>query len=130
MPFKFSNSSERELGGVHPDLVRVMRRAINESPIDFRVMEGLRSLAQQKVNVEKGVSKTLKSKHLTGHAVDVVPLIDGEVSWAWPVYHKLAPVIKAAARKEGVSVTWGGDWRSFKDGPHWELDPRKYPMPS
>lgn len=125
----FSAKSERALKGVHPDLVRVMRRAIKATPIDFRINEGLRSLAQQKINVKKGVSKTLNSKHLTGHAVDAIPLVGGKDSWAWPVYYKLAPVIKAAAKAEGVTVTWGGDWKSFKDGPHWELNPAKYPMP-
>lgn len=129
MAFKLGASSEKALKGVHLDLVRVVRRAIAITSIDFRVMEGKRSLAQQKINVKKGVSQTLKSKHLTGHAVDIIPLVNGKVSWAWPLFHKLAPIIKEAARLEGVTVTWGGDWKSFKDGPHWELDPKKYPFP-
>lgn len=129
MAVVLSAASEKALRGVHPALVRVIRKAAQMSTIDFRIMEGLRSLAQQKINVKKGVSKTLKSKHLTGHAVDVIPLVNGKPTWAWPVYYKLAPVIKKAAASEGVTVTWGGDWKSFKDGPHWELNPAKYPMP-
>src|SRR3990167_5914915 len=127
--FRLGTTSERNLRGVHPSLVRVVRRAITMTSIDFTVNEGLRSLAQQKLNVKRGVFKTLRSKHLTGHAVDLVPLVNGKKTFAWPPYFILAPFIKEAARLEGVKVTWGGDWRSFKDGPHWELDPKKYPMP-
>lgn len=129
MGFKLSLRSEKALKGVHPALVKVVRRAIANSTVDFRVNEGRRSLAQQKINVRKGVSKTLKSKHLTGHAVDLIPLVNGRDSWAWPIYYRLAPFVKTAAKAEGVVVTWGGDWKSFKDGPHWELNPAKYPMP-
>jgi len=126
MPFKLSSASKSKLKGVHPALVQVVERAIQITDVDFRVLEGRRSLEQQKKNVAKGVSKTLKSKHLTGHAVDIVPLVDGKVSWSWPVYHRLAPFIKQAAKEVGVKVTWGGDWKSFKDGPHWEIDPKVY----
>lgn len=123
-----SAASLRALNGVHPELVRLVKEAIKNTPVDFRVLEGRRSLAQQKKNVAKGVSKTLKSKHLTGHAVDLIPLISGRPTWSWPPYFKLAPHIKATAKRLGIVVTWGGDWKSFKDGPHWELDPKRYPM--
>lgn len=126
---RLSAASEKQLIGVHPALVKVVRRAVElctAQGLDFRVMEGLRSLTQQKKNVAKGVSKTLKSKHLTGHAVDLIPMIGGKVTWSWPPYHRMAPVIKQAARDVGVTVTWGGDWKSFKDGPHWEVNPAKY----
>jgi peptidoglycan L-alanyl-D-glutamate endopeptidase CwlK len=129
MVYKLGTKSRAALKGVHPLLIKLCEEAIKGAPVDFRVNEGLRSLAQQKINVKKGVSKTLKSKHLTGHAVDIIPLVSGRDSWAWPLYHKLAPHIKRTAKSLGIRVTWGGDWRSFKDGPHWELDPKKYPMP-
>lgn len=113
------------LAGVHPDLVRVIERA-RESAM-FVVLEGLRSLAQQQRNVNAGVSQTMHSRHLTGHAVDIAPLVDGGITWAWPAYYPLAKVVKAAAEKEGVPVEWGGDWPRFKDGPHWQLPWDIYP---
>lgn len=126
---RLSTTSERALKGVHPELVRLVREAIKGTPVDFKVLDGLRSVAQQKKNVAKGVSKTMNSKHLTGHAVDLIPLINGKATWSWPPYYKLASHIKAIARQLKIKVTWGGDWKSFKDGPHWELDPKAYPMP-
>lgn len=127
--------SLRNLAGIHPDLRRVMDRALQEAPFAFVVTEGLRTAARQRELVRIGASKTLNSRHITGHAVDLVPYVDidkdGKVEveemYSWPLYHRLAPTIKAAAVAEKVALIWGGDWRSFKDGPHWELDRRKYP---
>lgn len=127
MAFELSKGDLARLKGVHPDLVRVIERAAATSPIQFRVLEGMRSVERQKELVAKGASKTMNSRHLTGHAVDIAPLVNGKVSWDWPLYHKLAPVVKAAAKAEGVPLEWGGDWRSFKDGPHWQLPFRQYP---
>lgn len=119
--------SERNLKGVHPDLVRVVRRAAEDSGMDFIVTEGLRTLERQKQLKAAGASKTLKSRHLTGHAVDVAIQLDGKVRWDWPLYAKFAKAMKAAARAEKVSIEWGGDWKSFRDGPHYQLLWAKYP---
>ncbi len=127
--------SLRNLAGIHPDLRRVMDRALQSAPFAFVVTEGLRTVARQRELVRIGASRTMNSRHITGHAVDLVPFVDidkdGKVEveemYSWPLYHRLAPIIKAAATKEGVDIVWGGDWRSFKDGPHWELNRRKYP---
>lgn len=115
------------LQDVHPDLVRVVRRAAVMSSLDFTVLEGIRTLPRQKQLMAQGATRTLNSRHLTGHAVDLAPMIGGTVSWDWPLYHRLAKVVKAAADHEGVPITWGGDWESFKDGPHWELPWKQYP---
>lgn len=117
--------SEKNLAGVHPKLVSVVRRAADVSDIDFMVIEGLRTVERQKQLVAKGASKTMNSKHITGHAVDIAPMVDGEIRWDWPLYHKLAPIIKQSAKDMGVNITWGGDWK-FMDGPHWEIDPVAY----
>jgi peptidoglycan L-alanyl-D-glutamate endopeptidase CwlK len=127
MSFEFGARSLARLQGVHPDLVRVMKRAIGCSTIDFSVIEGVRTLAKQKQYMAAGATRTMNSRHLTGHAVDVAPYVGGTIRWDWPLYHQLAAVIKKAAAEEGVPITWGGDWRSFKDGPHWELPWAKYP---
>lgn len=127
MPFDLTVRDLKRLEGVHPDLVRVVRRAAQMSDLPFTVLEGLRTQARQKELVAKGASKTMRSRHLTGHAVDIAPLLGGKVSWDWPLYHRLAPIVKRAAAAENVPIEWGGDWRTFKDGPHWQLPWAKYP---
>jgi peptidoglycan L-alanyl-D-glutamate endopeptidase CwlK len=127
MSIVLGQRSLSRLEGVHPDLVRVVRKAAAMSDLDFTVLEGLRTLDTQKKYVKEGRSKTLNSRHLTGHAVDLAPMIGGKVVWDWPVYHRLAKIVKAAAAAEKVPLQWGGDWRTFKDGPHWELPWRSYP---
>lgn len=118
--------SEKNLNGVHPDLVKVVRRAAEITTVDFLVTEGLRTLERQKQLVEAGASQTMNSRHLTGHAVDLAAVIGTEVKWDWPLYYKLADAMKAAAKELGVPLVWGGDWKSFKDGPHFELDRNTY----
>ena len=128
---KWSARSLKNLNGIHPDLRRVMDRALQESPLDFVVIEGLRTEARQRQLVAQGASKTMNSRHLTGHAVDLVPIgPNGKAAFDWPLYHKLAPAVKAAAEAEGVAIVWGGDWSTFKDGPHFELDRKAYPAGS
>ena len=127
MPFALSTRSEYALQGVNPDLVRVVRRAITLTNVDFVVTEGLRTPERQAELVKAGASKTLNSRHITGHAVDLAPIIAGQVRWDWPPFHELARAMKQAAAAEGVALTWGGDWTRFKDGPHFELDRKVYP---
>lgn len=132
MTITLSEKSLAKLSGAHPDLQKVIKRAAAISSIDFTVLEVLRTVARQKELVAKGASKTMKSRHLPGadghsRAVDIAPLDGGQISWAWPTYHKLAPIIKQAAKDVGVPIEWGGDWKSFADGPHWQLPWKVYP---
>ena len=124
----YSQRSLTSLNGIHPDLRRVIDRALQDSPLDFAVIEGLRTRERQEKLVASGASQTMNSRHLTGHAVDLLPLdpVTGKGEFAWPLYDKLGPAVKAAAKKEGVPIVWGGDWTSFKDGPHFQLDHRVY----
>lgn len=124
---KLTEKDEAKLKGVHPDLVKLVEEVAKVTDVPFTILEGRRSLERQKQLVAKGASKTLKSRHLTGHAVDIAPTINGKVSWAWPLYHKLAPEVKAVASKLKIPIEWGGDWVSFKDGPHWQLSWKQYP---
>lgn len=125
--FTLSARSRGRLAGVHPDLVRVVELAITLSPVDFVVVEGLRTAARQKQLMAAGATRTLRSRHLTGHAVDLAPWVGGTVRWDWPLFHKIAPAMKGAALTLAVPIEWGGDWRSFKDGPHWQLPWKDYP---
>ena len=125
--FKLSARSRSRLAGVHPDLVRVVERAIEITEIDFAVNEGLRTMEKQLEYVRSGASTTLASRHLTGHAVDLAAFVGKEIRWDWPLYHKLAAAMKQAAKELGVPIIWGGDWKKFPDGPHFELDRRTYP---
>jgi peptidoglycan L-alanyl-D-glutamate endopeptidase CwlK len=127
MSFNLSRRSRDRMKGVHPALVRVIEAAILITPVDFIVTEGLRTRARQAALVKAGASQTLNSRHVTGHAVDVVALVDGKVRWDWPLYPRIAQAIKAAAKAQGVSLVWGGDWPRLRDGPHFELDRKAYP---
>jgi peptidoglycan L-alanyl-D-glutamate endopeptidase CwlK len=125
---KFNTRSLKNMEGIHPDLRRVLDRALQDSPVQFTVIEGLRTIEKQKENVANGASQTMNSRHITGHAVDLMPLdANGKAAFDWKLYDQLAPAIKAAAALEGVAIVWGGDWKTFKDGPHFELDRRVYP---
>ncbi len=124
--FVLSKLSLSRLEGVHPDLVKVVQRAIEITPVDFRVNEGLRNAARQAMLVKAGASRTQKSRHLTGHAVDLVAMVGKEVRWDWPLYYQIAAAMKQAAQELGVPLEWGGDWHSFKDGPHFQLPWRTY----
>jgi peptidoglycan L-alanyl-D-glutamate endopeptidase CwlK len=145
---------ELRLAGVHPDLVRVVRRATEDGAM-FRVTDGLRTRERQTELVAKGASQTMNSRHLTGHAVDLAPLVGTDVSWDWNHFYPMADAIADAARAEGVPLIWGGAWgrlvqdwpqggakqaqaayvaerraagrRPFLDGPHFELPAGSYP---
>lgn len=126
--YKLSQTSLNRLAPLHPDLVKVVKRAIQLSEVDFTVGEGMRTMARQRELVKQGASTTLNSRHLTGHAVDLIALdANGKVSWDWPLYYKIADAMKQAAKDVGVPIEWGGDWRTFKDGPHYQLPWSKYP---
>lgn len=132
MSITLSARSLERLDGAHPDLQKVIKRAAAISDLDFTVLEVLRTVERQRQLVAKGASKTMNSRHLPGkdgksRAVDIAPMLDGKVSWDWPLYHRLAPIIKQAAVEVGVPIEWGGDWRRFKDGPHWQLPWSAYP---
>ena len=127
MTIILGSRSLSRLHGVHPHLVRVVTKAAAISSLDFTVLEGLRTIERQKELFARRATKTMKSRHLDGHAVDLAPILDGEVRWDWPLYHQLAAIVKDAARLEGVPIEWGGDWKTFKDGPHWQLPWKQYP---
>jgi peptidoglycan L-alanyl-D-glutamate endopeptidase CwlK len=124
--YKFSKRSKSNLAGVHPDLVRVAKRALELTDVDFMVTEGLRTKARQRQLVKSGASRTMRSRHLTGHAIDVAAWV-GEVRWDWPLYEKIAVAFKRAAKELGVPIKWGGDWKSLRDGPHFQLTWKAYP---
>lgn len=156
MTFSLGARSRAELAGVHPDLVRVVERAIQLTSQDFTVFDGLRTEAEQKRMVESGASQTMNSKHRQqadgyGHAVDLVPWINGKPRWEWGPIYKIAAAVAVAAAELGVTLRWGGVWdallstltptedglekaveayvarrreagrRAFIDGPHFEL---------
>ena len=127
MTFSFSKRSIDNLVGVHPDLVRVVTAALAITPVDFGIIEGRRTLERQKKLFAQGKSQTMHSRHLGGFAVDFAAFVDGVVSWDTPLYAQIADAMKTAARNVGVPVAWGGDWVSFKDGDHLELDRNVYP---
>ncbi|MGX2956442.1 M15 family metallopeptidase [Ursidibacter arcticus] len=131
--FKFSKRSEDNLNGVHPDLIKVARLALQLSKRDFTVIEGIRSKERQAELYQKGATKTMNSRHLTGHAIDIVPYpLDWHDKQA---FADLAKAMFEAAKQLKIPIRWGGDWNrngrsddeSFYDGPHFELLKAVYP---
>lgn len=127
MIFRLSARSRGRLQGVHRDLVGVVERAIETSLVDFSVVEGVRSLATQRRYFELGKSKTMNSRHLTGHAVDLAPWIGDTISWEPRDFAPVARAMKEAARASGIPLEWGGDWTTFVDMPHFQLPRAQYP---
>jgi peptidoglycan L-alanyl-D-glutamate endopeptidase CwlK len=152
--FKLGKKSRKELEGVHSDLVAVVERAIELTVQDFAVHDGIRTLDEQRKLVERGASKTLRSRHISGHAVDLVPYINGKLRWEWEPIYAIAEAVRFAALEQGVPIRWGGAWdrrlteieappedmvsdyvarrnnagkRAFIDGPHYELPQEEYP---
>ncbi|MDB4215771.1 M15 family metallopeptidase [bacterium] len=125
MSYKLGTRSLQNLSGVHPDLVAVVKLAITKTTQDFTVIEGVRNINRQRELVKKGASTTMNSRHITGHAVDMVP---------WPVdwedlerFEVMSEAMKTAAEELDIPIKWGGDWKSFYDAPHFELDRKTYP---
>lgn len=127
MAFAFSKRSLDSLHGVHPDLVRVATAALAITPVDFGIIEGVRTLERQKELFAAGKSQTMNSRHLQGKAVDFAAYVDGTLSWDTPLYAQIAQAMKQAAHDLGIPVTWGGDWPHFKDLDHIELEHHAYP---
>ena len=135
MTFSLGPTSKQKLQGVHPDLVAVVEKAILFTKKDFTVIEGLRTVERQRQLVAAGKSKTMNSRHITGDAVDLAPWPvngdfdeDGILNIAdWDEYYPIADAMKQAAVDLGVDLEWGGDWKSFPDGPHFQLSHKGYP---
>jgi len=124
MAYRLSQRSKNNLSGVHPDLVAVVKRAIEITDQDFSVIEGVRNIERQRQLVAQGKSQTMNSRHLTGHAVDLAPY---PLSWEWEYFYPIADAMKSAAEELEVDLEWGGDWESFPDGPHFQLSWGEYP---
>ena len=143
MTFSLGRKSLAELQGVHTDLIAVVKRAIQITAQDFAVDDGIRTVQEQCEHVRRGASKTMNSKHLKqkdgyGHAVDLVPYINGQLRWEWRPIYAIAEAMRQAAGELGVVIHWGG-FKGFArltgttgrivthtgwDGPHFELGPR------
>lgn len=114
--------TETALRGVDQRLVDVFRAACCGSDPTPIVTEGLRTLDRQKELYRAGATRTLNSKHLTGRAIDVAFIINGQARWDWPLYQHFADRMKREAKIRGYHIAWGGDWPDFKDGPHFEIE--------
>jgi peptidoglycan L-alanyl-D-glutamate endopeptidase CwlK len=118
-----TSASLKRLRGVHPDLIAVAeagaaRVATTLPGTTIQITEGLRTLARQRALVKQGASRTLKSRHLTGDAFDFAVFVKGRLTWAFPAYARVAAILKDVAKEKGIAIEWGGDWTSFRDGPH------------
>lgn len=130
------NQHLERLAKVHPDLVKVIKAAAADKTCPpFFVLQGERHMDEQVRNVAKGASTTLHSRHVCENnrcgeacAVDLGCYdAHGKLTWAFPMYQELAKHLKVIAKKLGVPIEWGGDWRSFKDGTHFQLPWKQYP---
>lgn len=121
MTFSLSQKSLDKMQGVDSRLVQVVKRAIEITTVDFKVLEGLRTPERQQELLKQKVTQTLKSKHLVGLAVDLGALKGADVSWDKPLYFEIAKAMKQASKELNIPIRWGGDFKSFFDGPHFEL---------
>lgn len=133
MSYRFGSRSLKNLEGLHPDLIKVLNLAIQKTEQDFFIGEGLRSIERQERLVESGASKTMNSRHLTGHAADIHPYPykgdhdqDGVPnSDDWDAYEPIVMAMREAAEELGIDMTHGWDWGW--DAPHHQLTWRSYP---
>ena len=123
--FKLSKKSLAKLSEVNPDLQKLVQNAIGLSTIDFGISEGMRTKERQQILYDTGKSQTMNSRHLTGHAVDVYAWKDGAVSWEFEDYETINVAFSQAAKLTNIPYVWGGSWKTFKDGPHFELKREK-----
>lgn len=141
MGFVLGSRSKQRLKGVHEDLVELVHYAITITDVDFTVIEGLRSKDRQRQLVAQGKSQTMASRHITGHAVDVAPWVNGSISWDWKYFFPIADAFIEASKATNTPLRWGGNWQvrdlrkwnqssralnqaytgRFHDGPHFEL---------
>lgn len=124
--YNLSKKSKEKLKQVHPDLQAVVSHAIEITDTDFCVLEGMRTPERQKELYDQGATTILRSRHLTGHAVDLGAWVDKRVQWHWPLYHRIARAMKKAAKELKIPIEWGGDWKR-PDGPHFQLPRKQYP---
>ena len=124
---RFSARSLNHLVGVRPELVILAYHALILSTVPFQITDGVRTRAEQEKLLAEGKSQTMRSRHLTGHAVDVVAIVDGKVTWDWQCYEAIAEAWKRASIETGIPIEWGGDWK-FRDGPHFQLSWKDYPL--
>lgn len=117
----FSERSKTKLQGVDPRLVHIAELALQRSPFDFGITCGLRTIEEQRNLVHEGKSRTMKSKHLEGRAIDIVIYINGKANWDVDNYRKVSQVFKQVATEEDIQIEWGGDWKSFVDAVHFQL---------
>lgn len=127
MTYTLSARSAQRLEGVHPDLVRIVKRALQLSAVDFGVAEGLRSMERQRELVAAGKSRTLRSRHITGHAVDLYPVTKAGAEWTRADFAPVVQAMKQAAAELGLPLECGHDWQSFPDSPHHQLPVTAYP---
>ncbi len=118
---KFSKRSLERLSEVHPDLQKVVHKALELSPYDFGITEGKRTIERQKELYDSGKSQTMNSRHLDGDAIDIAVYIESGLTWEIGYYRKVAQAFFAAAIELGIQIEWGGLWRTFVDGPHFQL---------
>jgi len=120
--YKLSKRSKTNLAGVHSKLVSVVELAIQLTSVDFGISEGLRSEERQQYLFDTGKSKTMKSRHLDGRAVDVYAYVDGKANWDRVYYERIALALYIAADKLNYKITWGGSWDNFHDLVHFQIE--------
>tara|TARA_X000001388_G_scaffold39198_1_gene27685 strand:+ start:512 stop:979 length:468 start_codon:yes stop_codon:yes gene_type:complete len=115
MVYHLSKKSYKRLEEVNPQLVETVEEAIKLSGVDFGVIYGVRTLAEQQKLYEAGRSQTMRSKHLlqdddTSHAVDLMAYDGKNPSWELVMYDDIADAMQMASKKTGAVIRWGAAW--------------------
>ena len=136
--FKFSNRSLHNLEGLHPKLIEFAKELLKISPYDFTITHGIRTAKEQNSLYQQGRTKpgkrvtncdgyNKKSNHQVhadglGYAFDIAVIVNKKYNWNPKYYKEIGAVASELMKK--YKVTWGGNWTSFKDYPHFQYSGR------
>jgi len=135
--YSFTESSEKNFANVHPDLVKLARKALELSPVNFGVSEGARSVDRQRYLLGQRATQTLDSRHIPAepmgggnnlsHAIDIFPFVGGEARYDGRLFAEIKEAWDQASVLLKIPFEWGGDWKDFHDAPHFQLPVKEYP---
>lgn len=138
MTYRFSKRSLDNLSEVHPSLTNIAHEAIEITPIDFGVTCGLRDRQTQydlykkkksklngiprghrasinhngEVLIIEGTGTSRHQRQASGYsqAIDIVPYINGKISWKINDFIPVLELFKTIADQQEIKLRFGAGW--------------------